>query len=83
MKESCELLDNLDKVHTTVLGLERIKRNLSLENIDPIVYCIELIKDNNSFIYKKAKNWYCENDNIRITINGTTYSVITAYKIKK
>ncbi len=83
MKESCELLDNIDKIHTTVLGLERIKRNLSLENIDPINYCIKLIKADNSFIYKKGKNWYCENKNIRITINGTTYSVITAHIIKK
>ncbi len=31
MKEDNELLKNLDKLHTTELGVERIKRNLSLD----------------------------------------------------
>lgn len=31
-----ELLNNIDKLHTTKLGVERIKRNLNLENCDVI-----------------------------------------------
>ncbi len=34
MKEDNELLRNLDKLHTTELGVERIKRNLSLDTSD-------------------------------------------------
>ena len=31
-------------------------------------------------IYKQGKNWYCEIDNIKITINSYSYTIITAHK---
>lgn len=34
-------------------------------------------------IYKQGKNWYCEVDNIKITINSYSYIIITAHIIKK
>lgn len=32
------LLDNIDKVHTTELGADRIRRNLKLETADTVAY---------------------------------------------
>lgn len=76
------LLLNIKKVHTTNMGIDRIKKNLKL-NIDNIVqYCKNKILDKNCNIYKKGKNWYCEIDNIIITINSYSYTIITAHIIK-
>ena len=35
------LLSNLDKIHTTKLGLDRIKRNLDLDTKDVVKWCKE------------------------------------------
>ena len=76
-----ELLNNIDRLHTTELGYKRINNNLCLKDSDPVKYCIGIITDNNSSFYKKGKNWYCENKNIRITINASNYTIITAHFI--
>ncbi len=39
MKADNELLENLDKLHTTELGVQRIKRNLSLDTEDVVSWC--------------------------------------------
>ena len=72
-----ELLDNIDKIHTTKLGLERIKNNI---NLDDIEYIKELILKKESRIIKKGKNYYVEIDNIIITINSYNYCIITAHR---
>ncbi len=78
------LLQNINKIHTTILGAERIRNNLKLENnVEVICFCKEMIVDNNSIIYKKGKNWYVKCNNIIITINGFSYTIITAHEIKK
>lgn len=41
-----------------------------------------IILDKNSNIYKEGKNYYCEIDNIVITINSYSYTIIPAH-IKK
>ena len=46
------LFDNIDRIHTTDMGVDRIKRNLSLEG------CI-------------------------ITVNASSYTIITAHKEKR
>ena len=61
-----ELLMNIYKIHTTHLDISRIKRNLGIE----------------SLIYRKGKNWYIENGAIKITINASSYTIITAHIIK-
>ena len=53
-----ELLDNIDKIHTTELGIGRIKKNLNLETNDVVKICVELIKDEKSIVTKKGKNYY-------------------------
>ena len=52
------LISNLDRLHTTVMGTERIKRNLNIET-DAVAYCKALILKRNCVIYQQGKNWYC------------------------
>lgn len=77
------LLNNLDKIHTTELGVLRIKKNLKIDNNDVVDILKNKIKDKNCNIYKQGKNWYAEIDNIIITINSFSYTIITAHKSKK
>lgn len=76
------LLENIAKIHTTVLGIDRIKKNLNLDN-NVVEYCKNKVLDKNCNIYKQGKNWYCEIDNIIITINSYNYTIITAHKLRK
>ena len=76
------LLSNIDKLHTTEMGIDRIKRNIKINTENVVKYCNEKILDNNCNIYKQGKNWYCEVDNIIITVNSYSYTIITAH-IKK
>ncbi len=76
------LLSNIGKIHTTKLGIDRIKRNLKLDTNDVVNYCKNKVLDKDCNIYKQGKNWYCEIDNIKITINSYSYTIITAHTIK-
>lgn len=78
-----DLLLNIDKIHTTEMGITRIKNNLKLDIIDVVGYCKELIRNKDSIIYKKGKNWYCKVNNILITINSNSYTIITAHLLKR
>lgn len=73
------LLSNIDKVHTAELGVIRIKKNLKLDINDVVEFCKNRILDDKCNIYKQGKNWYCEIDNIKITINSYSYTIITAH----
>ena len=77
-----DLLSNIDKIHTTELGKKRISKNLNIKENQSIKYCIDIIKNKNTIIYKQGKNYYCENNNIKITINSYNYTIITAHIIK-
>ncbi|MEE3343384.1 MAG: DUF3781 domain-containing protein [Bacilli bacterium] len=76
------ILKNIDKIHTTELGIKRIKNNLNIDIDDVVDYCKNIITSTNCNIYKKGKNWYCQIDNIIITINSYSYTIITAHIIK-
>ncbi|MCC9261702.1 MAG: DUF3781 domain-containing protein [Methanobrevibacter woesei] len=77
------LLSNISKIHTTELGIERIKKNLDIDVENVVEYCINLIKKENSQIKCKGKNYYVQIDNIELTINKTSYTIITAHKKSK
>ncbi|MDR0721467.1 MAG: DUF3781 domain-containing protein, partial [Treponema sp.] len=49
-------MSNLDKIHTTELGKERIKKNLCLTADDVVKWCIKNIRDKNSVIFREGKN---------------------------
>ncbi len=74
-----ELLKNLDALHTTELGAMRIKRNLSSDTDDVVDWCKAKIKSDYAVITRNGKNWYVHVDNIIITVNAYSYTIITAH----
>ena len=79
MEDKQILLDNINKVHTTEMGIDRIIKNLKLNTNDVVEYCKNKVLNKNCNIYKQGKNWYCEIENIIITINSYSYTIITAH----
>lgn len=80
MEDKQILLDNLNKVHTTEMGIDRIKKNLALETNDAVSWCVDKIKNSKCEITRKGKNWYAETDDCIITVNAYSYTIITAHK---
>jgi len=76
-----KLIDNIDKIHTTEMGISRIKRNLGLENINVINWCKERILNKNAIVSRQGKNWYVSVNEYIITINANSFTVITVHKI--
>ncbi|MDO5575856.1 MAG: DUF3781 domain-containing protein [Fibrobacter sp.] len=74
-----ELLTNLDKLHTTDLGTERIKKNLSLTVSDVVDWCKVKINSPEAVITRNGKNWYVSIDRCVITVNAYSYTIITAH----
>lgn len=77
---SNDLLNNINKLHTTRLSMQRIRRNLNLkDNINILNYCKLLILNKNALIYREGKNYYVNSNNFILTINASTYTIITAH----
>jgi hypothetical protein len=83
LEDKVRLISNLDKIHTTELGKERIKKNLCLDTDDVVNWCIQRIEDIGSVIFREGKNWYIAVNDCVITINAHSYTIITAHKAKK
>lgn len=77
------LLKNINKVHTTKMGIDRIKRNLKINVANIVEYCVKIIKNSRCNITRNGKNYYCQLENEIITINAYSYTIITACLIKK
>ncbi|MGN0929788.1 MAG: DUF3781 domain-containing protein [Alphaproteobacteria bacterium] len=73
------LLQNLDKLHTTNLGVIRIQRNIQLAT-DVISWCKDKIKSPSANITKRGENFYIDVDDFIITVNSYSYTVITVHK---
>lgn len=80
MNADNELLQNLDKLHTTKLGAERVKRNLFLDSDNVVELCKKKICLPKALIRRQGKNWYIEIDDCIITVNAYSYTIITAHK---
>ena len=78
-----DLIVNIDKLHTTEMGINRIKRNLRIEEDDVVKYCYDKIVSDMAIIERQGKNWYIIVDNCKITVNAHSYTIITAHKIVK
>jgi len=76
-----DLLINLDSLHTTELGIVRIKRNLNLPDIDVVAWCKDKIRNSNSIV-RQGKNWYAHTVDAVITVNAHSFTIITAHKAK-
>lgn len=80
--DSTELLSNIDKLHTTAMGVDRIKKNLGITEDDVVEFCRNKILSSRCDILKRGKNWYCSIDGIIITVNSFSYTIITAHREK-
>jgi len=74
-----DLISNLDKIHTTELGVLRLKRNLNLQTDDVIKWCVKKIKQADKIV-KKGKNLYVHVDDFILTVNAGSFTVITAHR---
>ena len=74
-----DLKRNIDKIHTTELGIERIRKNLDLEIVDVVEWCKQKIEQSDSIV-RRNKNWYVYIDDSVITVNASSYTIITAHK---
>lgn len=77
-----DLVENLDKLHTTALGALRITKNLTLTDSDPVQWCRDFIASPSADITRQGKNFYITDKNITVTVNAHSYTVITAHKNK-
>ncbi len=77
-----ELIDNIDKVHTTDMGIDRIRKNLGLGDVDVVELCKSKILHKEAAISRQGKNWYVRIDGCVITVNASSYTIITAHKEK-
>lgn len=77
-----ELLQNIERIHTTQLGVERITRNLSMESCDAVEWCKEKIACADAQIIRQGKNWYIHVEGCVITVNAYSYTIITAHMDK-
>ena len=80
MTENNELIENIDKLHTTKLGVGRIKQNLGLEMDDVVEWCREQVKQADEII-RGGKNWYVHTGGSVLTINAHSHTIITAHRI--
>lgn len=74
------LIENIDRVHTTDMGVDRIRKNLSLGKIDVVAWCKKKILNEDAEIERRGKNWYVHIDGCVITVNATSYTIITCHK---
>lgn len=75
-----DLLDNISKLHTTELGIVRIQRNIGLSGIEPVQWCKNFILHPECKIKRQGKNWYICKDDITITVNAHSFTIITAHR---
>ena len=77
-----DLIENIEKLHTTPMGVDRIRRNLSLgEDVgDVVAWCRKRILDDSAIITRRGKNWYVTIDGCIITVNAYSHTIITSHK---
>lgn len=76
-----ELINNIDKIHTTPMGLQRIQKNLGLGDTDIILWCKNAILHADR-ISKNGKNYYAYFKGSVITVNAKSYTIITAHRVR-
>ena len=78
LMEAKILLDNIDKIHTTEMGIKRIKKNLKLDECDAVEYCKNKVLDKNCNICKQGKNWKSGGRNLYFLV-FFSFQIIFAY----
>ena len=77
-----DLIENIQKIYSTKLGIIRIRNNLKIKTNNVVEYCKNIVKEAEEKD-KKGKNWYVYKGDCIITINANTYTIITAHRRKK
>nr|WP_248678537.1 DUF3781 domain-containing protein [Streptococcus henryi] len=49
---------------------------------DVVDYCKEKIASEDCIIYGQGKNYYCQVENVKITVNAHSFTIITAHITK-
>jgi len=76
------MLTRIDELHTTPMGAERIKRNLSID-CDPVQWCKAAILNPEAEITRQGKNYYITAKGAVIIVNAHSFTIITAHRIKE
>ena len=77
-----ELSAHLDRLHTTPLGAERIRRNLSADVGDVAAWCRQRLASPDAEAHRKGKNWYADAEGVRWTIHARSFTIITAHPLR-
>lgn len=75
-----DLIECIDRLHTTELGAERVRKNLGLDSSDVVAWCRARITDPRASIIRQGKSWYASLDDVVITVNATRFTIITAHR---
>ena len=77
-------IENIEKLHTTPMGVDRIRRNLELSDDvkDVVVWCHQKILDTNAEFIRQGKNWYVRINDCIFTVNAYSYTIITAHTMR-
>ena len=73
------LIKNVEKIHTTEMGVGRISGNLGISG-DVVEICKGKILKKESAVERKGKNYYVDVDDCIITVNASSFTIITAHK---
>lgn len=77
-----ELIRHLDRLHTTARGAARIRKNLATNTDDVIEWCKTAVASPDAVIRRGGKNWYVLVRGCTLTVNATSYTIITAHRTK-
>lgn len=77
-----ELIKHLEMIHTTPMGDVRIKKNLQISCDDSVEWCKQQILNTGTRFDRKGKNWYVYIKQGILTINASSYTIITAHPYK-
>lgn len=75
------VIKNIDKIHTTEMGVGRISKNLGISG-DVVEICKGKILKKESTVKREGKNYYVDIDDCIITVNASSFTIITAHKKK-
>lgn len=79
ISQKTELLKNIDRIKTTINGAIRVRNNLGLNSVNVVEWCKNLITNKNAKVIKEGKNYYVQANGYEITINSTSFTIITAH----
>ena len=79
LSDKNELINNLDKLKTTLNGALRIRKNLGISTTNVVDWCKTQIKAKGSSVKREGKNFYVRANGYIITINSSSFTIITAH----